>query len=114
MGVTATTLDTTSTAGRGYIEFEGGRNALLVYVTFVMSASYATGGDTLTLPSDVTGRELKAVIILNPLDGTRMYQWNGDTAAPKIMAFTGLGTEVANTTDLDAVAAREALLLYTG
>ena len=113
MGVTATTVGTSNTAGRSRVEFEGGRRALLIPVTFTMSASYATGGDTLTLPSDITKRGLAAVVILNPLDGTRIYQWNGSTATPKIQAFTAPGTEVTATTNLSAVAARSALLLYT-
>lgn len=115
MGVTATTAITTNTSGRGEVFFEGGRRALLVEVEFTMSNSYATGGDTLTLPSGLSlYRELEAVIILNPLDGTRIYQWDGSKTTPKIMAFTGLNAQVANATDLSAVAVRKALLLYTG
>lgn len=116
MGTTATTATTTNTSGRGEVFFEGGRRALLVEISFTMSSSYATGGDTLSLPTTALklGRELEAVIILNPLDGTRIYQWDGNKTTPKIQAFTGLAAEVAATTNLSAVAARKALLLYTG
>lgn len=116
MGASATTAVTTNTSGRGEVFFEGGRRALLVEISFTMSNSYATGGDTLTLPSGLAlGRELEAVILMNPYDGTRFYQWDGSKTAPKINGWVmSTGAEVANATDLSAVAARKALLLYTG
>lgn len=109
---TTTTAIPANTTGRSQVEYAGGRRALIFPVTFVFSASYPTGGEPLALPADVTGRELKAVVLLNPLDGTRIYQWDGSTTTPKIQAFTGLTAEVANATNLSAVAARRAWLVY--
>jgi hypothetical protein len=109
---TTTTLLTSNTAGSSEIEYEGGRRALLVPISFTFSASYATGGEPLTLPDDISGRELKAVFLLNPLDGTRVYQWDGSTSAPKIIGYTALNTQVANAVDLSAVTTRYAYLLY--
>ena len=78
----------------------------IVPASFTMSASYATGGDTVTLPSDAKGMELVAIDVLTPFPapGTdRMFSWNGDAAAPKIGAkVISTGAEVANTTDLSA------------
>jgi hypothetical protein len=113
---TTTTAVTTNTAGRGELYFEGGRRALLVEASFTFSNSYATNGEVFTLPSGLAlGRELKAIILTNPYDGTRFYQWDGSKTAPKITAWVmSTGAEVANATDLSAVTARDALLLYAG
>jgi hypothetical protein len=79
-----------------------------------MSASYSTGGDTLTLPtSDVRGKGLVGVNILTRQDGTRFYDWNGSVSAPKIVAYTAGNAQVASTTDLSAVTLRVELI-YAG
>lgn len=114
---TTTTATTTNTAGRGEVFFEGGRRALLVEVSFTLSASYATGGEPFAAATGfgLNSRELEAIIILNPYDGTRFYQWDGSKTSPKIIGFVmSTGAEVANAADLSAVTARKALLLYTG
>ena len=82
----------------------GSAHNLRVIVSFTMSDSYATGGDTLTLPtSDVRGHDLVGVNILTRQDGTRFYDWDGSVSAPKIKAYTAGNAEVTSTTDLAAV-----------
>lgn len=72
--------------------------------TSTMSNSYATGGDTLNQPSEISGKDLVAVEVLKSSDLTRWYQWDGSTAAPKIRALTALpNTQVTAATDLSAV-----------
>jgi hypothetical protein len=92
----------------------GSAHNLRVLTSFKMSNSYATGGDTLTLPtSDVRGKELVGVNVLTRQDGTRFYDWNGSVSAPKIKSYTAAGTEVSSTTDLSAVTLRVELI-YAG
>lgn len=83
-------------------------NADLVFATITLSSSYSTGGDTLTFPYGATaaqsrGKRLRAVVVLRPADGTRIYSWNGSTSAPTIQAFTAIATEVTAATNLSAV-----------
>lgn len=92
----------------------GSIHNLRVIASFTMSASYATGGDTLTLPTnDVRGHELLGVNVLTRQDGTRFYDWNGSTTAPKIKAYTAGNAEVSNATDLSAVTLKVELI-YAG
>lgn len=91
--------------------FKGGGSPLEVIYTTTMSNSYATGGDTLNLPtSDVKYGDVVGVAILNPIPvvgGDRIYSWNGSTSTPKITAnVISTAAEVANTTDLSAVTLR--------
>lgn len=89
----------------------GSTNNLRVLTSFTMSNSYATNGDTLTLPTvDVRGRELVAVHVLTPQDGTRFYAWNGSVSAPKIVAYTAASTQANSTTDLSAVTLKVELI----
>lgn len=137
MGATGTPTLIGGGGSKSSPQFLGGIHALIVPVSFTMSSSYATGGDTLTLPtSDVRGKELKAVVLLQHVDSSgRFYEWDGSATAPKIKvladaahshtentaatytqnATTATATttlaEVAATTDLSAVTLR-ALLVY--
>lgn len=77
-----------------------------VYATVTMSSSYATGGDTLTLPDDAKGLQLVGVNVLNPVPtvADRVISWNGDKTTPKLIAMVmSTGVEVANATNLSAV-----------
>lgn len=75
--------------------------------TITMSASYATGGDTVTLPADISKlRKLWAIEVLTPMDGTRFYAWDGSTTTPKIKAFTAANAEASAATNLSSVTLR--------
>jgi hypothetical protein len=112
MGATGTPALIGGGGSKSSPQFLGGIHALIVPVSFTMSNSYATGGDTLTLPtSDVRGKELKGVLLMTRQDGTRFYDWDGSATAPKIKAYTAGNTEVGATTNLSAVTLR-ALLVY--
>lgn len=112
MGATGTPALIGGGGAKSSPQFLGGVHALIVPVSFTMSSSYSTGGDTLTLPtSDVRGKELKGVVILTRQDGTRFYDWDGSTTTPKIKAYTAGNSEVSATTNLSAVTIK-ALLLY--
>lgn len=67
------------------------------------SADYATGGQPLTLPSDVKGKEFCGAIVLNPFDGARAWQWNGSTSAPKLIAYDGFAAEEGATATVNGV-----------
>lgn len=101
--------------GIGPMMAQGGLGNLLVPVSFTMSNSYSTGGDTLTLPTSppmFAGWQLQAVIMLNSSDTTRIYQWTGSATTPKLQAFSALGTEVTAATDLHTTTI-QALLYFT-
>lgn len=92
----------------------GSAHNLRVLTSFTMSASYATGGDTLTLPTaDVRGKDLVGVNVLTRQDGTRFYDWDGSVSAPKIKAYTAGNAQVSSTTDLSAVTLKVELI-YAG
>lgn len=88
----------------GHLNFSGlSANSELVVFTTKMSSSYATGGDTLALPSDIKSTTVQFLSVGNWADGTRFYQWDGSTSTPKVKGYTAAGTEVSNATDLSAV-----------
>ena len=92
----------------------GSAHNLRVIVSFTMSNSYSTGGDTLTLPTaDVRGRGLVGVNVLTRQDGTRFYDWDGSVSAPKIKAYTAGNAQVSSATDLSAVTLKVELI-YAG
>ena len=106
MGATTTaTVASSGTNAEGPLRLYGpGMNHQAAYFQVTMSSSYATGGDTVTLPSDFRGQgDFVALFIANPVDATRIYTWDGGTATPKIKAFTAVGTEVTATTNLSTV-----------
>lgn len=101
--------------GVGSLLVNGANGNMVVPVSFTLSSSYATGGDTLTLPTSppqFAGWQLQSVIVLNPMDGTRIYSWNASATAPKIQAWTAIATEVTAATDLHTVTI-QALLYFT-
>lgn len=81
-------------------------NLVLIPFTIRMSASYATGGDTIVLPDDVAGLQFVGVILLDSKSGANRYNLSGTQTAPLIQAFSAFDTQVANTTDLSAVTLR--------
>lgn len=80
-------------------------NASLAVFTTKMSSSYATGGDTVTLPADIKGEIVALDIISSGADfANRTYIWNGSTgSSAKIVAMDAYKTEEGNATDLSAV-----------
>lgn len=80
-------------------------NPSVAVFTTRMSASYATGGDTVTLPADVKGEIVALDIISSGADfANRTYIWNGTAGSgAKIVAMDAYKTEEGNATDLSAV-----------
>lgn len=114
MGATGTPSILGGGASVAPVSQVGSPHNLRVLVSFTMSASYATGGDTLTLPTaDVRGHDLVGVNVLTRQDGTRFYDWDGSVSAPKIKAYTAGNTQVSSTTDLSAVTLKVELI-YAG
>lgn len=79
----------------------GGVEFVTVYTTQTMSNSYATGGETLVVPSGYG--TLYAVEIINRHDGTRIWEWTNGTTTPKAKAYDAFATEEGNATDVSAV-----------
>lgn len=87
---------------------------LLVLADITMSASYATGGDTVTLDTDIKGKELRGLIVLSREVALNRYAWDNVKAAPKIVArVISTDAEVANTTNLSTVTLT-VLFIYEG
>ncbi len=100
------TLKTVSKGGMRYERLIG---------EFTMGATYATGGDTLPLPT-VPGGTLRCVSILHyeRVAGMSVH-WDGSVSAPKIIAFdednaSGIEAELANASS--ALAAVEVIVEY--
>lgn len=77
----------------------GDRNLTLLTGTFAFDSSYPTGGESITDIYDMF-RSCNGVIFQGS-DGTRLFAV--DHTNKKVKAFSALGTEVANATDLSAV-----------
>lgn len=78
----------------------GGKRRITFYGKVTGSTSYATGGDTLTVPT-VTGGTLESVFV-SAVGTTRFWSWDGSTSTPKLKAVTATATEVTNTTNVSA------------
>lgn len=86
--------DAPTSIGKGYGVVRGYPGDLTLYFCEVPSGSaYATGGVDLTLPTEVKGLDLLFVIIANPNDGTRVWQWDGSRTAPKLFARDAFVTQ---------------------
>lgn len=81
-----------------------GKRLRIVIASVTGSASYATGGDTILLPTGIGS--LKALFVLPFLKSiTDIAEWNGDLATPKLMQWletTGVLTQVAAAQDVSA------------
>lgn len=95
----------------------GGKRLRFFLAKITMSASYATGGDTLQIPTLPTGFGLKGVFVAENPDATpRFISWDGSNATPKLKAFVeSAGTlgEVTAATNLSAVT-RTILAVFEG
>lgn len=100
---------TTSTevgAANGPLDMQGlPLGSSLVVFTSKMSASYSTGGDTITLPAGLKGEIVACDVISSGADfANRTYIWNGTAGSgAKIVAMDAFKTEEGNTTDLSSV-----------
>lgn len=79
---------------------------VIVPFTITMSASYATGGDTVVLPSDIAGLEILALVLQQDKSGANRYSLAGTQSAPLVQAFSAFNSEVSNATNLSAVTLR--------
>ena len=97
-----------ATGTRSESSVEGYANGTLVLIPFTirMSASYATGGDTIVLPDDVAGLQFVGVDLLDSKSGANRYNLAGTQTVPLVQAYSAFNTEVANATDLSAVTLR--------
>ncbi len=100
----ATSTPTKLGSGYGEVNAISANKILLVQANISMSASYATGGDTVTLDTDVKGAKLRGLLILTTESGLNRYAWVNGLTTPKILArVISTDAEVANATDLSAV-----------
>jgi len=100
--------------GDGHMNAISKNKLLVVVADFTMSASYATGGDTVTLSTKVKGSEFRGLAVLNFTDATRIYAWDGNKTTPKIIAYVvSTGAEVAAAVDLSTKTIT-AVFIYEG
>ena len=80
-------------------------NTSMAVFTSTMSASYSTGGDTITLPADVHGDIVAVNVMSCGTDfANRTYMWNGQAgSSAKVVALDAFKTEEGAATDLSAV-----------
>ena len=80
-------------------------NTSLAVFTSKMSASYSTGGDTITLPADVHGDIVAACVLAYGADyANRTFVWNGQAgSSAKVVALDAFKTEESASQDLSGV-----------
>lgn len=95
MGTVANTTDF-ERVSYGAPESAGtGRQMKMVTATVALSSSYATGGDTLAVPTDM-GTLVTVLVAPEIKSSTDVVTWNGSTSTPKLQAWaesTGTLTE---------------------
>lgn len=77
-----------------------------VTLTFIAGDTYLTGGMTVTLPDELSERQVDTVIVLTPegdaaTDGVRTWFWSGSTN--KLIANDAFSTEEGNGTSIAGV-----------
>jgi hypothetical protein len=85
-----------------------GKNRRTVTADISLSDSYATGGDTISLPAGFG--TLKALFVAPSIKGGYHLTWDGGTTTAKIIAYdladstaANIGAQPAATTDLSTV-----------
>ncbi len=113
MGTVTTTVTPVSSGSPKTIQSKGGLRIERVLGKHLMGATYATGGDTITMPGTPPGGTLFCVHILayDRVAGLSLH-WDGSVSTPKIKAFdedntSGIEAELAN-----ANAALAAVVVY--
>lgn len=102
MGTLANTVEFRPVSTPPAVSRGGGSRELRLRGKVTGSASYATGGDTLTVPAP-SGYTLAEVIITSqPATFVREWRWNQDTSTPKLLAFDAVNTQEGSTTDVSA------------
>lgn len=96
----------------------GGRRRTTVYGTFSMSASYATGGDTITVPNASSYGTLVFLTVSPSISGGYALSWATDGSA-KIQAYdvqdataANLGDEAGSTADLSTITGLRFMAVY--
>lgn len=80
----------------------------LVFIpaTLTAGATYATGGNPITLPAAAKGMKLRQFILTRDIPAAatdRIYFWDGSATAPKLVAkVISTAAEVANAVDTSA------------
>lgn len=86
-------------------------DAIFVPCTITVGATYATGGNPLTLPDGVDELQLIAVHLVQRHDGTRIWEWDGSVTAPKLKAYSAFATEQSNGNNTSGVTLFAILLM---
>lgn len=116
-----TTVETTPPfkAGANKDNSQGGIRMERRYAIHTMGATYATGGDTVTLPAAPPGGTLWCVHILSYTRVAGMsIHWNKDTSTPKLIAYdedntSGIEAELANASAALAAVVVHLEFIYT-
>lgn len=85
-----------------------GKSRRTVIADITMSESYATGGDTITLPEGLG--TLRALFVTPTIKGGYHLTWDGGTTTAKIIAYdladasaANIGAQPSATTDLSTI-----------
>ena len=103
MGIATCTLLTGANSEGPVTRMGPGNSHREVIFQIVPSASYATGGETISLPADAKLGDLVAIELITRHDGTRIWEWNGSKTAPKVIAYDAFATQEGNATDVSGV-----------
>lgn len=102
MGTFTNTSQFTPVSDPPAVSRGGGKRELRLKAKLTASASYATGGETVTIPapSGYTLYELR--VTSQPPAFVREWRWDGSTSTPKLLAYDAVNTQEANATDVSA------------
>lgn len=103
MGIATCTLLTGANSEGPVTRMGPGNSHREVLFRIVPSATYATGGETISLPADAKIGDIVAIELVTRHDGTRIWEWNGSTSAPKVIAYDAFATEEGNGTNVSSV-----------
>ena len=80
----------------------GGAREIKLRGKITGSSSYATSGDTLTVPTVPGGTLAEVRVTSGPSTAARRWEWNQNTSTPKLLAYDAWATQEANATDVSA------------
>ena len=102
MGTFTNTTQFSPVSNEPAVSRGGGKRELCLRGKVTGSASYATGGDTLSVPAP-SGYTLAEVRITSqPATFVREWRWDQSTSTPKLLAFDAVNTQEGNATDVSA------------
>jgi hypothetical protein len=102
MGTFTNTSQFTPVSTPPAISRGGGKRELVLKAKVTGSASYATGGDTLSVPAPSGYTLYEVRVTSQPSTFIREWRWDQNVSTPKLIAYDAVNTQEGNATDVSA------------